>query len=218
MFLSLTLLTCTGFNLAANQVAETPAAVAGLNENDMAYISQITRDIKEFIESIKDYVDEWQNAKVKKSLNHYIQVFEQKLDEFENSILKTHKETLSQCLLDKNSAYYQSLKITDEILKELHQQLKNVRAILSDPKKTITSTKLATALGEQSNLFRSKFDQLDQKLAKLHIHFQELELESLINEIVLIRAQINIAKHAPEFNSAEKMKLVKIIDTMMKIR
>lgn len=218
MFLSLTLLTCTGFNLVADEVSGTPVAVSSLNETDTAYILQLTQDIKGFIESVKGDVESCLTDKAKKSIAHYIDLFEQKLTQLESGILKTHKDTLANCSLDQKSAYYQALKTTDEILMELHAQLKQFHKIVTDPKNLSKAVVLATKLAEQNDKLMKKYDLLDQKLETLHTHLHELELATLIQEVAQIRALVKLAKNAPPLTNARKAELVKIIDTMMKIK
>lgn len=218
MFLSLTLLTCAGFNLVAVDAPETPVAVANLNEADTAYILQLTQDIKSFIESVKGDVESCLTDKAKKSIAHYITLFEEKLTQWENGILKTHKDTLANCTMDQKSAYYQALKTTDEIMMELHLQLKQFHKVVTDPKNMVKAVVLATKLAEQHEKLMKKYDLLDQKLETLHKHLHELELATLIQEVAQIRALVKIAKNAPPLTNAKKAELVKIIDTMMKIK
>lgn len=208
--LSLALLLCAGVSSASYAGA--------LTSQDVSYIHQITQDIKGLIDDTRTQLATFINPQDMSPFSTYVKIFEEKLEEVTAKIINPLKAKLAENQNDTTSLFYQTLKITDDLLADLHTQLQELLKVLISPKNKTKGLAMATALQKQIDVLAKKYDSFDQKLVQLLTYLQQLELVPLVQEIGDIRGLLKKAKleQSRPLSNAEKAQIALMLDKKLK--
>jgi Xaa-Pro aminopeptidase len=189
-------------------VTKATPVCAHLQTEEVVYIEQITSAIKKIINETQAVLAPVTQSHMKgtdlsknphlKPLQHYVDELHTLLEKITKEVIEPLNDKLAQ-QNQKEEIYYKALKLTKEILTELHTQFSAIHTILKDPQnKNQKAVVLANKLVAKFNEITKKHRDIDAKLMQLHHYLNELKLINLMNEIAEIRKMLDHAKKAQE--------------------
>ena len=183
-----------------------------ISEPDRDFIHQITGEINMLINETKGILKAFVDANDKRSIVHYRQLLQDKLNTLVQKIHVPVKNKLNELANSDEhvKAYYFSLKITEDILTDLQKQIVNLQKVINDSHNCSKPLILANALEKYVKTLTHHYDVFDVKLKELHDFLLQLDLPNLANEITQVGILLQIAKKEQqrELSLAEKARIV----------
>ncbi len=201
--------------LAALLATATPALQAMTSE-DLNFIEQITQEIKDLIQSSEARIKAFTDPRDTTSLDAYTVEFHNKIKFVHAAVLVPLQQKLADATLDHNSTFGKTLKITEELVKDLYKEFEGFHKLLISADARKSALKMATELGKKVDQLKKKYDLFEQKLVVIHKYLAELSLTELTNKIGEMITLIKKAKVQKELTAAEKTAIVLMLKRKMK--
>lgn len=192
-----------------------------LDSQEQTFLTTMGQEIKAFIEETKKIGEDFiVPKKATKKMSEYIALLKAKKELFQRTILQDLHSKLAAKAGDTTCPVYcATLKIAEEVLNELNKQVTQLCSIIenrdrSNPKNE--ALKLATALNKHLEAAVLKHEFFNQKLRQLRDNLNALNMQTLADEIELIREELEKNKNRKKLTAAEQAQVVAIIANLLK--
>lgn len=225
IFFSLVLLTSayalSSCEMYAQEQSIDPVFVEdGFDASEKKYIEQVGERIQALGAEASAVIDTFKSTKTVWGISQYIQFFDTKVEEIDNTILTPLRQRVVARQTRSDSKVFKVLQLTDEIATELHALFMQVRQTLTSSQNRAKALVMAKALDELKNkmltLITSSFE---PKLIALHTALKEVSsTQDLQQGMGTILKSLQVAKRemSKPASNAEKIKIVSLVETVLK--